>query len=180
MSVDVAGMVVLSGTKSWVSRAIMWWTKSKFSHAAVLLGTMYDYIFKFEAQSKGVIPYLFKPKKKDFCEIWRVKASDGKIEESMKVIFGLCGKRYWYENLAGFMISKTANWFGLKKVKNPFHGGYWCSKLAEYYVNLITEREWIDPDNTTPEDMSVLFRANPDIFTLVAKSEYKKEGIEWL
>ena len=178
--INVRGLVVLSGSKSWMSKLIKWWTGSKFSHVSILLDrTVGDLVLKFEAQERGVIPYLFRVNKNKYVEIWDLNAPQDVIDSHLAKILELTGHRYWFENLLGFAISDVAGFFGVE-MENPFNGGYWCSKLGQYFINGVKHKYWLNPNDTTPEEIGKLFNEWPKHFTLKGFSDYGQDNITWL
>ena len=174
----------MSSSKSFVSKAIKWITKSEYSHASVLVGELYDHYFKFEAQSRGVIPYILEEKSANMLTIIRINAPYRQIQEAINEIFELKGKRYLYENFIGFALSiainkafKSVN-VGIK-TENFMTHGYWCSKLVQCYINLVLKKVLGDPDNCTPEDLNKLVKSRPDLFEVVGTKAYDSDCIVW-
>jgi hypothetical protein len=180
-----------SGIFRFISKAIRYFTKSKWSHVfQISLKDEAQGLFVTEATEYGVGIHTFDKYKtpgKYKYEIWRVMASEDAIESGITRVVSLDGKSYGYLQLIGFICVWLVRKLTGKKVNNPIGGGrvcselvlagmqsvfdWWCQKSTDPIVKEVRDKFMaMDRDTTSPEDIYEVFIAYPQCFVQAASN----------
>jgi len=149
--------LVFSTSSSWISRIIMWFTRSKASHVMIGLD-VYGIPMLLHCTSGGV---QVTPRAKWFAENRQVAEYRFKpdITEGIKHAFLMLGEKYDYVSLLGFIPVLFFRWLRIK-VKNPLASpsAMVCSEFILHvdHHDQIPEWDVLDYETTTPEDLLVL------------------------
>lgn len=138
-----------SRNPNFFSRAIKWYTKSKWSHVFLKLDDKIqkDGLIIESAGHGGVHIDVFSKHKDKILEVYQLKNDYNDI----RCLYPYIGDNYGYLQIIGYPIAKLLN---LKK--NPFGGGYVCSELVLRWLSkspLSKEFEHLTYNETTPQDL---------------------------
>jgi len=146
------GLIGFSGRRGiFLSRAIKWFTKSKWSHTFIVL----DDELILEAGRYQVQITLYEKYMRDRYTITGFKPFITKetIETSLNNVIKRVGTSYGWLQIIGIAFVR-----GLKKIgigiRNPFRGGIICTELVhDYLERLGFDMPFADKDAISPEDL---------------------------
>jgi hypothetical protein len=140
----------------WVSRVIRWFTRSRVSHAALLLrGTdLGDLVL--EASAAGfrlsTVEALTRGTTRLVAEVTPASPVDGVLPQVLRWL----GEKYNYAGLFGESWVSLWRRFG-KRARNPLRNStsMFCSEACVYALQLAKYpgADGLDPQSTSPEDL---------------------------
>jgi len=162
---------------SWISKAIRWFTKSKFSHSLIIVDEVGENRYLLEAGTKEVSFDLFDKyeKKQSSYEIWIPKGvTEEEIERALKKTQKeFVHKTYGYLQLIGFAMKIGLQKIGIQ-INNPIKLGSICSEVDWYYLKELMPHIFkkYDRDSVSPKDLRDIILKHPISFELIEKKEY--------
>jgi hypothetical protein len=152
---NLAGMITIgfsTDPKSWISRLIRWFTKSKYSHAFLLipdepiLGPCV-----MQADSGGVEITSFS--RFDFVKNPLLKEVKPQMDlgPAVRACADLLNNEYDFPGLLGMVWVEMWWRFFKKKMRNPLHdrGAFFCSAFV---VKVLQTANWPGASELVPED----------------------------
>lgn len=139
--------------KSWLSRIVRWFTKSKASHALIVF-EMFDREWILESGIKGVV--ILPIERLDGQMVALVPIPELSPADLSKVMVDDLGDDYDFTGLFGMTINVLGRWFKAKW-KNPWNNprSMFCS---EFVVKTLQQcgfpgADQLEAANTTPQDL---------------------------
>lgn len=131
------------------SKAIQWYTKSKWSHVFLQLEDKIqnDGLTIESATHGGVHIDVFSKYSHKITEVYELKEKYNDIS----CLYPYIGDNYGFLQIIGYPIAKL-----LRLKRNPFGGGYVCSELVLRWLSkspLSKEFEHLGYNEATPEDL---------------------------
>jgi len=172
-----SGNLVLATSKSsFISKAIRWFTASRFSHSFVTMPDVLSFPMCIEASEGGVDYMRFDTEysgNQDSCyEVWNIKIDQSIKDKAMQSILNDLEIGYGFFEYPWFMWRKLNSLFGrdIKAQKNWNKDGMICSQLCVAYLTacgLSNIFNKYGPGSVAPQDLSVIFASHPELFELV-------------
>lgn len=161
------GSIGFCGSKSWISKIIRWFTKSRWSHTFIIWKIIKDedrvYILVIEAGEfiVHIVPFSKYLSGDFYFEIYditpiTIKENEGIAEEKL---LSKIGRLYGWLQLIGFgIVILLRKWFGWKLKRNIWKKGKICSEVvAEYLIDRGVDKESLcqskDINLISPEDI---------------------------
>jgi hypothetical protein len=152
-----------------LARAIRYFTHGKWSHTFVcFIDDEVTGNWVVEAGELGVAVNNFDKyidaSIYDFA-VYAPKTTPDVVAKALQRVARLNGKSYGYGQLIGFVLVWLVRKITLKKVSNPFGGGWICSELTLDYcldLGLETDRfRMCNRDTTSPEELRRIIESSP-------------------
>lgn len=178
------GDIAFSGKRksNWYSNAVKAITRSKWSHAFLLMGNACNELSVLESQLNILcVPWIreYVKRDNDYYEVFKpIKASQEDIKRATHYCYyEYSGEVYGFLEIPWFVYRIYAKrWFGYIAKKNWSSDGIFCSELVfEYLYQLDGEyRELLKdftPDTASPQDLYELVLSRPDLFEFIIKRD---------
>jgi len=156
------------------SRAVRFFTKSKWSHCFIVIDNIYGTPAVLEADLKVQVVDFHQEyieKQDDVYEIYRpIKAKQEDIAKATEYCYrNYAGKIYGFLQIPWFAIRSILGFFGIKGLgKNWFPSGIICSELVADYLYFIDPVfHELTSNETSPEDLYLIVKSRPDLFERV-------------
>jgi hypothetical protein len=173
-----AGHIVLASTKSgFLPTAIKWFTKSQFSHGLITMPDLLGFPMCIEAMGGGVdmcrFDINYQNNLNEGYQIWSINLPQNVKEKALQSIIGDLEVNYGYLEYIWLIWRRLNLLFGrdIKSQNNWFSSdGLICSQLCVAYLNacgLSNVLSGYGKGSVEPADLSVIFNAHPETFTLV-------------
>ncbi len=147
--------------KSWVSRIIRWFTKSKFSHVFLFVTNdpiLGDYVL--QADTDGV--EVTSPARFNFNKnpILKQIIPQSDLRPAIKSCLSLLNDQYDFGGLLGMAFVELQWHLFKRKIANPLHfnkNAFFCSAFV---VKVLQEAKWPGADSLVPENTDVQMLAD--------------------
>lgn len=160
------------------SKAVRWFTRSKWSHCFIIMEDFYGSPAVLEADLKVQLVDFnqeYINQDVDSYEIWRpILAKEKNISEATKYCYlNYAGETYGFLQIPWFAVRSILNFLGLKFISDNFNkDGIICSELLIDYLKILGEDyskvfSDIDSNEASPEDIYLLVKSRPDLFQLI-------------
>lgn len=154
--------------RSFISRAIRWFTRSRWSHVFLVLPE--DPVTRereiVEASFRGVYKDSIAKYRKRGIQT-RIFLVDADMEDRIDALADRLtnvGARYGFLQVLGFALILPLRWIGVR-VRNPLTGGYVCSEFVLGYLRELELNprafDDLDKDSTTPADLFTIIEEHP-------------------
>ncbi len=162
------------------SRAVRFFTKSKWSHCFFLSEDYLGHRMVFESDLKAqLVPFEkeYLEGQVDAYRIYRPKRARGnQITDACKYCFWVtAGETYGFLSIPWFALRETIYWITGKKLwKNFRTEGSICSESLLLYIHGLGEEyseavKHLTRDETSPEDIYKVVMARPDLFEFIGE-----------
>lgn len=157
MKFQPGDVIMIMNHGSWVSRAIAWFMKSRWSHAALIIEHSDKYIYMSETSDYEVVvhvldDYLNDPKMD--IEIWRPKfLSDKQKQMVVEECMNNLGVTYGYLQFISFGLRRLLMRVGIN-IRNFIRQGMVCSShvMYGYCKTSVSAFNGIDPEAIDTEE----------------------------
>ena len=159
------------------SKAVRWFTKSKWSHCFFLAHDYLGHMVVMEADlCVQIVPFKkeYIEKENDVYELYRpIKASKVEIIRACQSCFEEnAGEAYGFLEIPWHAFKAILGWFGYKLKNNPTSTGVICNELQYSFIyNLNAEYRYslngIISTDTNPEELYKLVLSRPDLFEFI-------------
>ncbi len=179
------GDVCFSGyRRSFISRAIMWFTQSWISHSFLIKdislhedGSVDCYVIEaghFEVWMTVFDKYLGPDYK---FETYRPLVDVFSVFEALDTTEQYLGKVYGYLQLIGFIPVLVWKWLTGRRIHNPFGQGQICSELVLRYIKKLPVKgyDYLYVDTTSPIDIWNVMSRDREQFGFELKKDYDEE-----
>ena len=173
-----SGDLVLASCKNnWISKCIMWFTSSVFSHSFVIMPDILDTPMCVEASEGGVDTARFDKNYlndvNEGIQIWTLNIDQDIKDNALKTILHYLETGYGFLEYPWFMWRRLNKLFGkdIKAQNNWNHSGMICSQLCVTYLRacgLDYIFEGYGEGSIAPQDLQDIFKAHSDLFTVRA------------
>jgi len=179
----ISGDIGFAGKRksTFYSRAVKWFTKSRWSHNFVVMPKFIGELCVLEAEVNVVLRLFEKEyveKNNDYYEVWRPKkATPKEIVDAARESFKTdAGEIYGFMQIPWFAARSLLSRVGINLSKNWFPSGEICSEtLWGYLYNLggeyRLEAEKLGENECSPQDLYDLVKKREDLFSFVYMRE---------
>lgn len=150
---------------NWLSKAIGWFTRSRWSHCFVFYQVEPDaLVAETGTFTVQIVPAdKYSSRKYDVEYFLPTGLDPEKVSQGVTLVRGLVERTYGWIQLLGFIPMIALRKLGFK-VKNPAVGGIVCSELAFVYLELADpEGGWgeMDRNSVSPQDLYEKIQGSP-------------------
>jgi len=173
------GDIALAGCKdNWLSKCIMWFTNSRFSHSFVTMPEILGIPMCIEAVEGGIDMSRYDTgylnNMAEGLQVWFIDIDQEIKDEAIKNVINYLEVSYGFLEYAYFIWRKICLIFG-KDIKSQdnweANSGLICSQLCVTYLKacgLDDVLQGYGNGSIAPQDLQDIFKAHPETFVLKA------------
>jgi hypothetical protein len=174
--VSFGDVVLARSSNEFIASAIEWFTNSDLSHSLVTMPDLMGYPMCMEAVAGGVDMARFDTNYADNAsesyQVWQVNVPDSVKEAALKSILDDLETRYGFLSYPWFIWRALNRLLGrdIKAQDNWNTTGMICTQVCAAYLTacgLSSVLAGYGKGSLCPQDLQDIFKAHPDLFTLV-------------